>query len=82
MSDSFTLNFLFKETRQEISCRLRASAYTYQFLCTVGENELIVEKDDEGNLRALDAEPFSSGKTKPEPGLVRAIIAEMERILQ
>jgi hypothetical protein len=82
MFDSFTLNFLFKETPQEITCRLRASAYTYQFLCTVGENELIVEKDDEGNLRAREADPFSSGKTKPDPGLVKAMMAEMERILQ
>jgi hypothetical protein len=82
MSDSFILNFLYRETSQEISCRLRKSTYTYQFLCTIGKYELIVEKDDEGNLRAVDADPFSSGKTKPDPGLVRAIIAEMERILQ
>lgn len=82
MSDSFTLNFLFKETPQEINCRLRASAYTYQFLCIIGENELIVEKDDEGKLRALNADPFSHGKTKPDPGLVKAMITEMERILQ
>ena len=82
MSDSFTLNFMFKEVPQEVPCRLRASAYTYQFLCTVGEIEMILEKDDEGNLRALDADPFSSAKAKPDPGLVRAMIMEMERILQ
>jgi hypothetical protein len=82
MSDSFTLNFLFKETPQKITCRLRSSAYTYQFLCIIGENELIVEKDDEGNLRALNADPFSHEKTKPDPGLVKAMITEMERILQ
>jgi hypothetical protein len=82
MSESFTLNFLFKEVPQEITCRVRASAFTYQFLCTVGENELILEKDDVGNLRALEADPFSSKKAKPDPGLVSAMIAEMERILQ
>jgi hypothetical protein len=82
MSDTFTLNFLFKDIPREIHCRLRASAYTYQFLCTVGETELILEKDDEGNLRVLDADPFSAGKATPDPGLVRAMIVEMERILQ
>ena len=82
MSETFTLNFVYRETLQEISCRLRASAFTYQFLCTVGENELILEKDDEGNLRALDADPFVTGKLKPDPGLVKAMITEMERILQ
>jgi len=81
MSEWFTLNFLFKEVPQEVVCRLRTSAYTYQFLCTVGETELILEKDDEGNLRALDADPFSAKKAKPDPALVRAMIAEMERIL-
>ena len=82
MSDWFTLNFVFKEEPQEVTCRLRQSTYTYQFLCTVGETELILEKDDEGKLRALEADPFSEKKTKPDPGLVRAMIAEMERILQ
>jgi hypothetical protein len=82
MSESFTLNFLFKEVPQEITCRLRASAYTYQFLCTVGDTEMILEKDDEGNLRAMEADPFSAKKAKPDPGLVRAMIKEMERILQ
>jgi hypothetical protein len=48
----------------------------------VGDVEMIVEKDDEGQLRALEADPFSAKKTKPDPGLVKALIAEMERILQ
>ena len=68
MSETFTLNFLFKDVQQEVTCTLRASAYTYQFLCTVGNSELILEKDDEGNLRALDADPFSRQKTQTRPG--------------
>jgi hypothetical protein len=82
MPESFTLNFLFKEVPQEITCTLRASSYTYQFLCSIGEREMILEKDDEGNLRALDADPFSAKTPRADPGLVRALIAEMERILQ
>jgi hypothetical protein len=82
MSESFTLNFLFKDIPQEVNCTLRTSAYTYQFLCKIGDREMILEKDDEGNLRALDADPFSPRRSKADPGLVRALIAEMERILQ
>ena len=82
MPESFTLNFLFKEVPQEIVCTLRESTYTYQFLCTVGDSVLILEKDDEGNLRALETDPFSPKKSKPDPALVRALIGEMERILR
>jgi len=76
------VNFIYKDVAQEVTCTLRLSAYTYQFICQVGKSELILEKDDEGKLRAFDADPFSSGKPKAEAGLVRAFIEEMERILQ
>ena len=82
MAESFTVNVIYKGIPKEITCTLRVSTYTYQFICLVGESELILEKDDEGKLRALDADPFSSGKPKTDPGLVRALIAEMEKILQ
>jgi hypothetical protein len=79
--ENFTFSFLYKGIPREISCRLRASAFTYQFLCTTGETELILEKDDEGNMRALEADPFSKKSQKTDSGLVKALIQEMERIL-
>jgi hypothetical protein len=82
MPDDFTLNFLYKGIPQQINCVLRVSAFTYQFLCEVGKNELVVEKDDEGNLRVLKADPFTNPDTKLDPGLVRALLTEMERILE
>jgi hypothetical protein len=82
MSEAFTVHFLFKGVPQEIDCTLRVSAYTYQFLCRMGNTDLILEKDDEGNLRAMEADPFSAKNQKPDPVLVRALITEMERILQ
>jgi hypothetical protein len=66
---------------QEVVCTLRTSAYTYQFLCCAGDSRLILEKDDEGKLRVMDADPFSNKNRKPEPGFIRALIDEMERIL-
>jgi hypothetical protein len=82
MPEDFTLNFLYKGVQQEIHCTLRASTYTYQFLCVIDNTEMILEKDDEGNLRALQADPFSTKNKKPDPVLVKTLIGEMERILQ
>jgi hypothetical protein len=80
--EEFTLSFLYKETMQEIPCRLRVSAYTYQFLCTIADTEWILEKDDAGNVRALAVDPFAKTSHKTDPGLVKAVVEEMERILQ
>ncbi len=82
MPETFTLHFLYKGVPQEITCALRVSTYTYQFLCRAGNTEMIFEKDDEGNLRALEADPFSAKNQKQDPGLVRALMDEMKRILQ
>lgn len=81
MPEDFTFSFLYKGVPQEISCRLRVSAYTYQFLCTTGDTVLKLEKDDEGHIRALEEDPFSKKKGKTDPGLVKALIEEVERIL-
>jgi len=81
MSESYKLDILYKGIQHEISCTLRISKYTYQFLCTAGSSEIIIEKDDEGNLRAMEMDPFSGTVQKPEPGLVKAVMEEMERIL-
>jgi hypothetical protein len=82
MPEDFTLSVSYKGIQREVHCRLRVSAYTYQFLCSSGDSEWIFEKDDEGRLRALDAEPFSQKGQKADPGLVKVLMKEMERILQ
>jgi hypothetical protein len=82
MPESFTLNFLYQGVPQEIECTLRVSAFTYQFLFTTDGIEMIVERDDEGNLRAIEAAPFSNKNKKPDPAFIRAAMSELERILQ
>ncbi len=42
---------------------------------------MILEKDDEGNFRAMESDPFSNKSQKPDPALVKAVIDELERIL-
>ena len=81
MPEDFTVNFLYKGVPQEIHCTLRVSTYTYQFLCIIDNTEMILEKDDEGNFRAMEADPFSVKKKKPDPALIITLIGEMEKIL-
>jgi hypothetical protein len=42
---------------------------------------MILEKDDEGNFRAMEADPFSNKNQKPDSAQVKAVIDELERIL-
>ena len=82
MAESFTLDIEYKGKHQEVTCSFKERAFTYQFLCTIGNSEMILERDDEGKFRALEADPFSKGTPKPDPGMVKVLIEEMERILQ
>ena len=82
MPEDFTLNFFYKGVPRQINCILRVSSFTYQFLCEIETTELVIEKDDEGNLRVLKADPFRENNQKLDPGLVKALLNEMERILQ
>jgi hypothetical protein len=70
MPEAFTLNFMYKGSPQSIECTLRISAYTYQFLCTIDGIEMILEKDDEGNFRAMESNPFAVKNQKPDPALI------------
>ena len=82
MPEDFTIHVIYKGNPEEIHCRFRSSAYTYQFLCQIDNNEMILEKDDEGKIRAMLADPLPAKNKKPDLVLVRAVIEEMERILQ
>ncbi len=81
MSEPFTIQYLYKGVTEEISCSLRVNTFTYQFLCTIDNVEIILEKDDEGRLRVLDADPFSRKNKMPDPIRVLAVKDELERIL-
>jgi hypothetical protein len=72
---------MYKGDPREINFDLRISTYKYQFLCTVDNIEMIFEKDDEGNLRALEADPFTYKNKKPDMAHVKAVMNELEKIL-
>ncbi|HEY4154855.1 MAG TPA: hypothetical protein VGM24_05500 [Puia sp.] len=80
MEESFTITVLDKGIEKELAGRLRISTYTYQFLFEIGDSEIILERDDEGNFRALGSQAVP-GK-KPDPSLVQTLIRAMEEIMK
>lgn len=78
--DEFSLELEIKGKPVVVKGHLRKSAFTYQFLFQLGDAELIVEKDDHGELRAF-APGVIAGGPSPDQQLVKAIVAEMEKLL-
>jgi hypothetical protein len=79
MEESFTITVLHKGTQKELTGLLRISAYTYQFLFKIGDTEIILEKDDEGRLRALVPSAGLKSRQEPDPSLIRVLMEEMEK---
>lgn len=82
MEESFTITVLHNGKEKEMTGRLRISAYTHQFLFNIGDAEIILEKDDEGNFRAIIPVVISNAGPKPDPSLVSALIEEMEKAMR
>jgi len=82
MEELFTITILHNGVEKELAGKLRISAYTHQFIFTVGESEIILEKDDEGNFRAITASAFSGKPQNIDPSLVQALIDEMGKEIE
>jgi hypothetical protein len=81
MEELFTISLMYKGQEQELTGRLRVSAYTHQFLFSIGDSEIILERDDEGHFRALMAPGEADRGKKTDEGFIRALIAELEKNL-
>lgn len=82
MEELFTITVLHKGIEKELSGKLRISAFTHQFLFKIGDAEIMLEKDDEGNFRALVPAPFSETTWKIDSSLIQALIEEMEKVMK
>jgi hypothetical protein len=81
LEESFVLTVLYKGKELDIPGILRVSAYTHQFILTVSGTQLVIEKDDEQNLRAfLPADEITKGRTI-ESDLVSLIMGELLKVL-
>ena len=82
LEEAFSLTVVFKGRELEIPGTLRISAYTHEFILTVSGIQLLIEKDDEQNLRAfLPAEELKKGSTI-DISLVALIVSELSKALE
>lgn len=81
MEESFNIIVLYNGIEKELEGKLRISAYTHQFLFHIDDSEIVLERDDEGNFRAIQINTFPGTTKKIESSLVQALIKEMEIIM-
>lgn len=73
----------YKGQEHEFPLRILPLGYTYRFVVKVGGQDLVFEKDEAGELRALLADPAAEPSAKPpEPGLLGAIAEVLEELLK
>jgi hypothetical protein len=66
MQDDFSITVPYKGKDREFNVQVMVTGYTYKFLVLIDETEIIFEKDEEGNYRAMKAQPFEGGTGKKE----------------
>ncbi len=81
MEESFNITVSHNGIEKELAGKLRISAYTHQFLFHIDDSEIVLERDDEGNFRAIQISAFPEKTNNIDPSLVRALIKEMEIIM-
>lgn len=80
MDTYFELLVVYKGQELELHGRLAAFGYTYRFIIQLGDLELVVEKDEQGDLRALL--PAEQAQVKqPDPELVAAVVHSLQQVL-
>lgn len=70
--EEFELPVTYKGQDLLFNVRLATFTYGYKFYVEIDDNEVVFERDDEGNLRAIVPEVTSG--TTIEKGLIEAII--------
>lgn len=70
--EEFELPVTYKGKDLLFNVRLATFTYGYKFYVEIEDNEVVFERDDEGNLRAIIPETTSG--TVIEKGLIEAII--------
>jgi hypothetical protein len=74
MDETLNLPVTYKGAELNFPLRILPQGYTYKFVVQIGEAEVIFERDDSGDLRALISNPDGHPEQKPpEHGLLAAI---------
>ena len=78
MEEAFKLPVEFNGQVQAIDVTLRVTGYSPRFIASVNGEEVIIEKDEEGNYRAIQLDPHTSGQLDTD--LVVAIVTSIQQV--
>ncbi|AZB07406.1 hypothetical protein EG344_00415 [Chryseobacterium sp. G0162] len=70
--EEFELPVTYKGKEELFNVKLATFTYGYKFYVDVNGNEVVFERDDEGNMRAMVQD--TSSESKIEKGLIEAIM--------
>lgn len=73
MDDAHYLPVTYKGTEFNFPLRIVPQGYTYKFVVQIDAVEVIYERDDSGELRAIISNPEEHTAKLPEHGLLAAI---------
>jgi len=77
MAETFTLQVLYKNKERSFDAELRVTGYTYRIVVTVDNREIVFERDEERNYRAILTEETEI-RNLPDVELLKAIANELE----
>ena len=87
MDEPFVITVNYKGVEREFEAKLQVFGYSHRFHVAVDGTEVLFERDEEGNYRALlppsdnpENVPRNAGKP-PDSGLLQGIAEAIERIL-
>jgi len=76
MEETFTLSVDYGGKEINLPCRLQIQGYTHRFIARVNDTELSIEKDEEGNYRAIAVS--QQGVSNMDAAFVQAIVATIQ----
>lgn len=82
MDQDFEIPVSYKNNELLIPAALRLQGYTYRIEAVVEGITLYFERDDAGEFRALLPPETADGVKLPETGLIAAIAASLNSLLQ
>ena len=78
MEHFFDLPVFFEDTELKFKCRMVTFGYTYKFYVIVDKHEIVFERDEEMNFRAINVVPENS--ITPNKGILQAIVTSLKMI--
>ena len=80
MDEVFSLPVTYKGQELEFPFRIVAGGYAQRYMVLIGETEVVYERDDSGDLRAITTHPDGKLTGLPEKDLLEAISAVIEEL--